>query len=244
LETRSAGKSAERAVALSGGSFVLYGHLLYTVFMKKKTYRWVVGIDEAGRGPLAGPVAIGAVCIDTHNKQLTAKLKKLFPKVKDSKQLLPAKRDEWMGKIKTLKRDYRVSSAFTLVSAKHIDTYGISLSIKKGVVNVLKKLNTRPGETWVMLDGSLRAPAEFIHQATYIKGDATHLPIALASIVAKTARDAHMIKESKKTPGYGFEVHKGYGTKAHYDAIKRLGVSKIHRKSFLGEGYEGTRIQR
>ena len=86
----------------------------------------------------------------------------------------------------------------------------------------------------VLLDGGLKAPAEYLHQATYIKGDATHLPIALASIVAKTARDAHMIKESKKTAGYGFEIHKGYGTKAHYAALKKLGPSVIHRKTFLG----------
>lgn len=219
--------------ALSGGFFVSNTFLLYTVSMKKSR-RWIVGIDEAGRGPLAGPVSIGAFCIDTHNKQLLAQLKKIFPKIKDSKQLSPAKRDEWMGEIKTLKRDHGVSYAFSLVSAKHIDTHGISASIRKGIKTVLSKTAHNPSDAFVMLDGGLKAPAEYPHQETYIKGDATHLPIALASIVAKTARDAHMIKESKKTVGYGFEVHKGYGTKAHYAALKKLGPSAVHRKTFLG----------
>ncbi len=202
--------------------------------MKKASCRYLVGVDEAGRGPLAGPVAIGGFCIDTSDKRLTSRLKKLFPKVKDSKQLSPAKRDEWMGEIKALKRDFGVSYAFALVSAKHIDTHGISASIRKGIQTVLSKVAPDPACTFVMLDGSLKAPAEYLHQETYIKGDATHLPIALASIVAKTARDAHMIKENKKTPGYGFEVHKGYGTKGHYAALKKLGPSAIHRKTFLG----------
>ncbi|MEN9405541.1 MAG: ribonuclease ribonuclease [Candidatus Parcubacteria bacterium] len=193
-----------------------------------------MGIDEAGRGPLAGPVAIGGFCIDTNDKRLASRLKELFPKVKDSKQLSPAKRDEWMGELKALKRDFGVSYAFALVSAKHIDAHGISASIRKGIQTVLNKVAPDPAHTFVMLDGSLKAPAEYIHQETYIKGDATHLPIALASIVAKTARDAYMIKESKKTPGYGFEVHKGYGTTGHYAVLKKLGPSAIHRKTFLG----------
>jgi ribonuclease HII len=200
----------------------------------KKSQRWIVGIDEAGRGPLAGPVAIGGFCIDTNDKRLASRLKELFPKVKDSKQLSPAKRDEWMGELKALKRDFGVSYAFALVSAKHIDAHGISASIRKGIQTVLNKVAPDPAHTFVMLDGSLKAPAEYIHQETYIKGDATHLPIALASIVAKTARDAYMIKESKKTPGYGFEVHKGYGTTGHYAVLKKLGPSAIHRKTFLG----------
>jgi ribonuclease HII len=202
--------------------------------MIKSRQRWIVGIDEAGRGPLAGPVAIGGFCIDTNDKRLTNRLKELFPKVKDSKQLSPAKRDEWMGEIKALKRDFGVSYAFALVSAKHIDVHGISASIRKGIQTVLNKVAPDPAHTFVMLDGSLKAPAEYIHQETYIKGDATHLPIALASVVAKTARDAYMIKESKKTPGYGFEVHKGYGTTGHYAVLKKLGPSAIHRKTFLG----------
>ncbi len=201
--------------------------------MKKKSQRWIVGIDEAGRGPLAGPVAIGGFCIDTNDKQLVAQLKKIFPKVKDSKQLSPAQRDKWMGEIKVLKRDFGVSYAFALVSAKHIDAHGISASIRKGIQTVLNKVAHNPADTFVMLDGGLKAPPEFMNQETCIKGDEKHLPIALASVIAKTTRDAYMIKESAKTPGYGFEIHKGYGTKRHYAALKKLGPSAIHRKTFL-----------
>lgn len=202
--------------------------------MIKSRPRWIIGIDEAGRGSIAGPVAIGAFCIDLNDRDLSSYLKKLFPKVKDSKQLSPAKRDEWMGKIKALKRDFQVSYAFTLVSAKHIDAHGISASIREGIKKALNNVVLDPSDTFVMLDGSLTAPSEYPHQETYIKGDVAYLPIALASIVAKTARDAYMIKEGKKAPGYGFEVHKGYGTKAHYAALKRLGPSAVHRKTFLG----------
>lgn len=179
-------------------------------------------------------MAVGAVCIDTYNKQLTARLKKLFPKVKDSKQLSASKRDVWMGEIKALKRDYGVLYTCALVSAKHIDAHGISASIKKGIETTLRKLASDPSNTFVMLDGSLKAPAEFIYQETCIKGDEKHLPIALASVVAKVSRDSHMIREGERCKGYGFEVHKGYGTKAHYAAIRRLGVSPIHRRSFFG----------
>ncbi|MBI3634379.1 MAG: hypothetical protein HY228_02050 [Candidatus Yonathbacteria bacterium] len=88
-------------------------------------------------------------------------------------------------------------------------------------------------DSLVLLDGGLRAPARYKNQKTIIKGDEKELVIALASIVAKVARDARMVKLGKKFPQYGFEKHKGYGTRAHYKAIKKHGITKHHRKSFL-----------
>ncbi len=84
-----------------------------------------------------------------------------------------------------------------------------------------------------MLDGGLKAPESFICQKSFIRGDTLHLPIALASIVAKVHRDRFMRRMAVRYPGYGFDIHKGYGTKAHYKAIKEIGISPIHRKSFL-----------
>lgn len=193
----------------------------------KETY--LVGIDEAGRGPIAGPLAMGAMLVKLKTKN--SKLK-IFKGIKDSKKLSENGRNEWYRKIRVLQKegilDYRVS----FVNEKIIDKKGLTYSLKLAVSNCLKKLQIKP-ESRVLLDGSLYAPPKYKNQKTIIRGDEKEPVISAASIVAKVIRDGQMKRLSKKYLGYGFEKNKGYGTKAHYRALKKLGPSKIHRKSFL-----------
>ena len=188
-----------------------------------------VGIDEAGRGPLAGPVAVGVVVIDSGFR---------IPKAldgiarTDSKKLSERSRELWFAAIQQWQKEGKIRYACALVSAKEIDAKGIVSAIKKGMATCIKKCSV-PKTSHVFLDGSLYLPKEYINQKTIIKGDETVPIISLASIVAKVTRNRHMKTLAKKYPGYGFEVHKGYGTKAHYAAIQKQGISAVHRNSFL-----------
>ncbi len=203
-------------------------------------YKYTIGIDEVGRGPLAGPVAVGAVCIYVEHRNRIAKL---FPVVKDSKKLTPKMRAEWRERIRSAETLGYLSCAVSFVSPSVIDKKGLPYAIRTALTRALKILDSatfgRPTskcgerEVMVLLDGGLRAPAHYINQETIIKGDEKELVIALASIVAKVARDKKMVALSKKFPEYGFEKHKGYGTRAHYEAIKKHGITPHHRKSFL-----------
>lgn len=188
---------------------------------------YVVGIDEAGRGPLAGPVAVGGVRIKEGFD------KKFMTGVKDSKQLTEEERELWFSLIKEGKRkgvlDYKVA----LVSEKVIDSRGITYAIKLAIKRVLKGLEASHEDSQIFLDGSLKAPVEFEHQLTVIKGDEKIPVISLASICAKVTRDRRMVKLSKKYPQYGFDLHKGYGTYLHRKAIQKYGPSSVHRLSFL-----------
>ena len=201
----------------------------------KKIIVCSIGIDEVGRGPLAGPVAVGAVFINKkHQKQIT----KLFPVVKDSKKLSPKKRNEWLAKIKEAEKNGYLVTAVSFSSCISIDKKGLSQSIRDALSGALDKIESKNGKidknkTMILLDGGLHAPESYKNQKTIIKGDEKELAIALASIVAKVARDVLMIKLGKKFPLYGFEQHKGYGTRFHYEMIKKHGLTPHHRKSFL-----------
>ncbi|HEY4512415.1 MAG TPA: ribonuclease HII [Candidatus Paceibacterota bacterium] len=186
----------------------------------------IIGIDEAGRGPLAGPVAVG-VCSVPENFDY-----KFFGLLKDSKKLSEKRREEIFTQMQVLKKEGKINFSVALVSNKVIDTRGISFAIKKGIEGVLQKISANPKSCQIFLDGSLKAPAEFINQETIIKGDEKIPIISLASIAAKVTRDRHMVEMSRKYPVYSFEVHKGYGTRVHLSQIKKLGLSPIHRKSF------------
>lgn len=192
---------------------------------------YVVGIDEAGRGPLAGPVSVGVVAIP---KRLVKKYEKLFLPIdgKDSKKLTEKERERWFRVIMQEKKEGSIVAAYSHVSASVIDKNGISKAISVAIERSLEKLNISPKSTEVLLDGLLKAPEEYKKQRTIIKGDETHLPIRLASIVAKVTRDAKMIRLSRAYPEYDFAVHKGYGTKKHREMIKKHGLSFVHRKSF------------
>ena len=200
--------------------------------MRAHSKKHIVGIDEVGRGPIAGPVAVGAVLIYAEHYK---KVSKIFPVVKDSKKLTEKKREAWLEKIVEAERAGFLQTAVSFVGAAEIDKKGIAPSIRKAMKISLTIVCPKPGfgQVKVLLDGGLKAPLEFEYQETIIKGDEKELAIALASIVAKVTRDNYMTKLAKKVPGYDFEVHKGYGTRAHYAALKKHGLSKHHRKSFL-----------
>jgi ribonuclease HII len=187
----------------------------------------IVGIDEVGRGPLAGPVTICA-CKVARGFDFAR-----FKGIKDSKQLSAQKREEWFHKLSELKSAGELDFAHASVSAEEIDGAGIVKAIEKAIHVSLDALALVPEATEVFLDGSLKAPKRFAIQQTIIKGDEKIPIISAASIVAKVMRDRHMEEQSRLYPDYGFESHKGYGTDAHCRAIRKFGVSPIHRKSFL-----------
>ncbi|MCC6290891.1 ribonuclease HII [Candidatus Nomurabacteria bacterium] len=191
--------------------------------------RYVVGIDEAGRGPLAGPVAVGVVVVDLEQ---ISNLGEYFSGVRDSKKLSGKNREIWFQKLKTERDSGRLFFAVTLVGNKIIDRNGIVSAISHGLDKGLEELNVNPETCRILLDGGLRAPDRYQNQQTIIRGDESEPVIALASIVAKVIRDRWLIGLAKKYPDYGLEKHKGYGTKYHYLALERFGLSPIHRETF------------
>jgi len=194
-------------------------------YMRKKE-EWVIGVDEVGRGPLAGPIAVGAILFHPDFKW------GLLRGVRDSKLLSERAREEWFRRMKKWEKEGLVRHIVTFTSASVIDRFGISRATQKAVYRAVRKLAPKPGGVWVRLDGLLRAPAEYV-QETVIHGDSLVPAISLASIAAKVRRDRLMKRLSKQFPEYDFDVHRGYGTAAHYKAIKRSGLCTIHRRSFL-----------
>ena len=202
--------------------------------------KFIVGIDEVGRGPLAGPVAVCAVCLNTKNNDkrniydisYISKMKKFFRGARDSKKLSARKREEIFQKIKEAQRQDILRYIVRYESNEVIDKKGINFAIKSCIRKCLTGLKLNPKKTEIFLDGGLKAPKEFIYQKTIIRGDDKKLVISLASIVAKVSRDALMTKMAKKFPEYGFENHKGYGTQSHIRAIRKNGLSQIHRGTF------------
>jgi ribonuclease HII len=193
--------------------------------------KYTIGIDEVGRGPIAGPVAVGAFVIAQKDA------KRLFRGVKESKQLTEIERERWFEIIEKAKDEGLVNYCVTFQSEGIIDKKGLSFAIrtalKKSLESIRKYLKVDYQDLTVLLDGGLRAPVEYVNQKTIIKGDEKEMIIALASICAKVLRDRRMIKLGHKYPQYGFAVHKGYGTKKHYEAIRKHGLLKEHRKSFV-----------
>lgn len=189
--------------------------------------RYIVGIDEVGRGPLAGPVAVGAVVVPSDFDEA------FFDGVRDSKKLTPKRREEWFEKIKKEKKNGALTYTVCFTAPELIDSYGIVWAIRSAIDKALLQLTLEPEEYKLFLDGGLHAPEQFIYQETIIKGDEKKPIIALASIMAKVERDRKMILFGEQYPEYGFDAHKGYGTKAHFQNIKEHGICSIHRKSFL-----------
>jgi len=189
-----------------------------------KDYTYIIGVDEVGRGPIAGPVTVGAVLLPRNYSW------KHFKGLRDSKQLTAAGRETWFTNVcLTPVISYAVSS----VGGKIIDREGIVPAVHFALGRSLAKLQVQPNDCLVLLDGGLRAPEEFIHQRTIIKGDEKECAIALASIMAKVTRDKKMAAYSKYYPEYGFDSHKGYGTRKHYEQLKKHGMCDLHRRSFL-----------
>jgi len=196
--------------------------------------KYIIGIDEAGRGPLAGPVTVGV--FGARDNLRSTLIKILGGRIKDSKQLSPTKREAIFEKLLESKKEGKVDFAISHVSNKIIDKIGISKSISQAISNSLKKLHHTSkyngSHCIVRLDGLLKAPKEYKNQKTIIGGDAKDVFIACASIVAKVTRDRLMCQLAKKYPKYGFEIHKGYGTVQHRKLIKKHGISALHRVSF------------
>ncbi len=186
--------------------------------------KYLVGVDEAGRGPLAGPVAVGVAVVPIDFDF------SVFAGVKDSKQLSATQRVAWLGRMQAHEH---VQYQTALVGNRHIDRYGITHAIRKAMSRALDRLALDPDACTVLLDGSLYAPSLYKHQTTIIKGDVTEQIISLASIAAKVRRDRYMVRLAQTYPEYGFEIHKGYGTRMHRERIIRHGISPIHRRSFL-----------
>ncbi len=205
--------------------------------------KYIIGIDEVGRGPLAGPVTVGVVVCETGMYAKLKHDKRLPPRGKDSKKLKPHEREKYVkvlkliaGKVSRGTLDTGFTYAVVHVSNSIIDNRGISFAIRKAMVGGLKKLQKElrfdPTQCGVRLDGGLHAPAEFIRQKTIIKGDEKEQIIAWASILAKVSRDALMTRLDRTHAGYELALHKGYGTLKHRTHIHTLGLSPIHRRSF------------
>ena len=189
--------------------------------------RCIVGIDEAGRGPLAGPVAVGAVLVRNDFD------KRFFRNIKDSKQLSADERELWFALAQEAKRVGELDFAVALVSEKVIDRHGISYAIRLGIKRCLRRLSAAAETSQVFLDGGIKAPVEFKHQLTVIKGDEKIPVISLASICAKVVRDRRMVRLDKKFPEFNFRTNKGYGTLGHREALRQYGPTAIHRISFI-----------
>lgn len=192
----------------------------------------IVGVDEVGRGPLAGPVTVCAVSCDSKIYSILKKNKNLPAFGKDSKKLSASDRERYSLFLDKLRLEGKLKYSITHISNKIIDKNGISYSIKKAILQNIKNLKMENHNTEFLLDGSLKAPKEFIKQKTIIKGDEKEKIISWASILAKVSRDSLMVNMAKKYPQYGLEKHKGYGTLSHRKAIEKHGLSEVHRKTF------------
>lgn len=187
----------------------------------------MLGVDEAGRGPLAGPVAIGVVAVPA-NFIITRE----FPGIADSKQMTSLAREKLFRALKRRMERGDLLYCVRSTSAERIDTWGLTRAVASATARGVKSVAPDPAEVSIYLDGLLTAPPEY-RQQTIVGGDEAVPVIALASVVAKVVRDRLMTHLAKEFPEYGFEKHKGYGTREHYQALKKYGPCAVHRRSFL-----------
>jgi ribonuclease HII len=185
-------------------------------------YKYIAGLDEAGRGALAGPVCVGAVILPDDNPLLAQALSG----VRDSKQLTPRNRDQLTPRIKEIARAWGIGFA----SAEEIDALGIVPATRLAASRALEAMPFFPD--FLLTDFRLELPELDVSQTALVKGDQRSLSIASASILAKTARDELMVGLDPQYPQYGFARHKGYGTLVHRKMIVKLGFSPAHRKTF------------
>lgn len=195
--------------------------------------QWYIGVDEAGRGALAGPVCVGAVLYpeDFEWRGIFSLItKRGAPKLRDSKQLSAQQREILYGAITEHGR-LRHSHAF--VEAEVIDSIGIANAAREAAAVAVARLGIGAERVKVLLDAGLSVSSEW-NQASFVRGDETIPAISFASIIAKVTRDSHMEFLGARHGGYGFETHKGYGTAVHRLAIRQHGVLPfIHRRSFI-----------
>lgn len=193
---------------------------MYEMFAYEREYEhlgYICGIDEAGRGPLAGPVVAGAVILPRECRMLY---------LNDSKKLSAAKREELYQQI--VKEAVAVGVGYA--SPQRIDEINILQATYEAMREAIQKLQIKPQ---ILLNDAVTIPGVSYPQVPIIKGDAKSASIAAASIVAKVTRDRLMVDYDRLMPEYGFATHKGYGAVAHIEALKKYGPSPIHRKSFI-----------
>ena len=181
----------------------------------------ICGVDEAGRGPLAGPVCAAAVILPPNAE---------IPGLNDSKKLSDKKRRELYPIIK----EQAIAYGIAFADHKEIDDIKILQATYLAMERAINQLSVKP--ELALIDGN-RAKDFGIPVETVVHGDSLSASIAAASVLAKVTRDDYMLKMAEEYPGYDFEIHKGYGTKAHYAALSELGASPIHRMSFLKKFY-------
>ena len=194
--------------------------------------KWIVGVDEVGRGPIAGPVTVCAAAMPFRVYRNT-RWQKGPVGLTDSKLMTALARDAWYQKVTGLAKDGTLRFSVVSVPASAIDSRGISACIRSCIARALKKLSIDPRDCIVLLDGGLAAPSDYARQETVIKGDRHHRIISLASVIAKVTRDQYMILQHRRFPRYGWERNKGYGTASHYGALATYGPCDMHRKSFI-----------
>ena len=205
---------------------------------QKKQKYLIVGIDEVGRGPLAGDVF---VCACAYFDEIPHSIRQVPMQLRDSKKLSKKRRDEW---VRYIKKEQKAGSIFISIKRetnKTIDRINIARAIEraahKALLGVIKKSGIKKGIIECHCDGGLFVSVEIKHidfiSSTTIKGDDVIPVISLASINAKVARDAYMDKLHKIYPQYGFKRNKGYGTKEHIQMIRKYGKTRVHRKSFI-----------
>ena len=181
----------------------------------------ICGVDEAGRGPLAGPVCAAAVILPPHLE---------IPGLTDSKKLTDKKRRELFPVI----QEQAIAWGIGMATEQEIDEINILQATFLAMQRALDQLTVKPD--LALIDGN-REKDFGVPVKTVVKGDSLSMNIAAASILAKVTRDDLMVQMAEAHPGYGFEIHKGYGTKAHYAALRELGASPIHRMTFLKKFY-------
>lgn len=187
----------------------------------EKGLQLICGVDEAGRGPLAGPVCAAAVILPKGVE---------IPGLNDSKKLTDKRRRELFPVI----QETAVAYGIAMVDHATIDEINILQATYEAMRQAIAKLSVKP--ELALVDGN-RSSDFGVDVETVVHGDSLSASIAAASILAKVTRDDYMLEMAQMYPGYGFEIHKGYGTKAHYEALTKLGASPIHRMSFLKKFY-------
>ena len=187
--------------------------------LKERGYRFIAGIDEVGRGAIAGPVGAAAVVLPCDRDLPWAKM------VRDSKQLSPSRREY----LTQLIRADAISIGFGMVPSEEVDALGIVKATRLAMGKAVKMLSCKPD--FLLID-ALKLPDVPLPQRSIIHGDRISVSIACASIVAKVARDQLMVEMDSLHPGYNLARHKGYGTKHHLESLSQLGPCPLHRRSF------------
>lgn len=196
----------------------------YELLAKEKGYKFVCGVDEAGRGPLAGPVCAAAVILPEGCE---------IEGLNDSKKLTEKKREQLFDVIIEKAVAYCVAFGSVEEIEEHNILNATYIAMNRAVDGLSQKAD------FALVDGNRVPKGISVPCETVVKGDAKSCSIAAASILAKVTRDRLLLEYAEKYPEYGFEKHKGYGTAAHYDAIRQHGVLPIHRMSFLKSFFEG-----